>query len=134
MSAARSVSKTLNQQDAKARLAAALVMSHFAPKLMAEPSDEAPYGRDQQGNIITRQAKAEAEGKHPLQTGMVGGESAGHGVLANVTLHQNLRGGLWGGVGAAFVNPDRHNQLYGGGGYGGGGAPIGGGYQHHTLQ
>ena len=133
MSAARSVSQNINQQDAKARLAAALVLSHFAPSLIAEPSDEAPYGRDQQGNIITRQAKAEEEGKHPLQTGMVGGETAGEGVLANVTLHQNLRG-LMGGLGAAFVNPDRHNQLYGGGGYGGGGAPIGGGYQHHTLQ
>ena len=101
MSAARSVSETLNQQDAKARLAAALVLSHFAPSLIAEPSDEAPYGRDHQGNPITRQAKAEAEGRPPLQTGMVGGETAGEGVLANVTLHQNLRG-LMGGLGAPF--------------------------------
>jgi len=131
---ARSVSLNIHQQDAKARLATALVMSHFAPSLIAEPSGEAPYGRDGQGNIITRQARAEAEGLHPLQTGMVGTETAAQGVLANVTLHQNLRGTLYQGLGAAFVNPDRHNQLYGGGGYGGGGAPIGGGYQHHTLQ
>jgi hypothetical protein len=130
---ARSVSVTQDDQDAKARLAAAMVMSHFAPSLIAEPSGEAPYGRDHQGNPQTRQAKATEEGKHPLQTGMVGAETAAQGVLANVTIHQNLRG-LWGGVGAGFVNPARHHQLYSGGGYGGGGAPIGGGYQHHTLQ
>ena len=53
MSAARSTSENINQQDAKARLAAALVLSRFAPSLIAEPSEEAPYGRDHQGNPIS---------------------------------------------------------------------------------
>tara|TARA_Y100001963_G_C6763557_1_gene440944 strand:- start:835 stop:1155 length:321 start_codon:yes stop_codon:yes gene_type:complete len=97
----RTPSENIHQQDAKARLAAALVLSHFAPGLIAEPSDEAPYGKDHHGNPKTRQEKAEEEGKHPLRTGMVGGETAGEGVLANITLHQQLRG-LMGGMGAAF--------------------------------
>tara|TARA_R100001591_G_scaffold31580_1_gene42541 strand:- start:268 stop:579 length:312 start_codon:yes stop_codon:yes gene_type:complete len=101
MSAARSTSENINQQDAKARLAAALVLSRFAPSLIAEPSEEAPYGRDHQGNPITRQARAQADNLNPLQTGMVGGETAGEGVLANITLHQQLRG-LMGGLGAPF--------------------------------
>jgi len=96
---ARSVSVTQGQQDAKARLAAAIVMSKFAPSLIADPSAEAPYGRDHQGNLVTRQARAEADNLHPLQTGMVGGETVAEGVGANVTLHQNLRG-LMGGLGA----------------------------------
>jgi len=101
---ARTESQNIRQQDAKARLAAALVLSHFAPSLIGEPSTDHPYGTDQHGNPKTRQQRAAEEGKHPLQTGMVGSETAGHGVLANITQHQQLRG-LMGGMGAPFVPP-----------------------------
>ena len=61
-----------------------MVLSKFAPSVIAEPSVEAPYGRDHRGNPRTRQQAEQAEGRNPFQGGIVGSESVGEAIGANL--------------------------------------------------
>lgn len=74
-------SGTQQEQDAKQRLALSMVMSKFAPTLIAEPSVEAPYGRDHHGNPRIRHTQEKEEGK---VFGVVGGESISEAVGMNL--------------------------------------------------
>ena len=97
----RSESETQAQQNAKARLAAAFVLSQFAPSVIAhEPTSDAPYGRDHRGNPRTRHQQEQTEGKNPWASGMVGGETLGEGIGINVFRHHQLgpAGGIMGGI------------------------------------
>ena len=121
----RSESETQAQQNAKARLAAAFVLSQFAPSVIAhDPTSDAPYGRDHRGNPRTRHQQELTEGKSPWASGMVGGETMGEAIGMNVYRHHQL-GGILGGIAPRI-------RRGGGGGAGGpraggGGAPVAGG-------
>ena len=97
-------SRTQQSQDAKQRLALSMVMSKFAPTLIAEPSVEAPYGRDHHGNPRIRHTQEREEGK---VFGVVGGESISEAVGMN--LHRLQQSDalqrLFGGANAPTTTP-----------------------------
>jgi len=98
------VSRTQGAQDAKQRLALSMVMSKFAPALIAEPSVEAPYGRDHRGNPRIRQIAEREAGR---MFGVVGGESISEAIgmnLHRLQQHDAIQR-LFGGANAPTITP-----------------------------